>query len=193
MDFEVSAELVGIYLEDAREHLAVLDDALLRLERSGPDPEVAASLLGPLHTLKGNSGMIGFVGIKDYVHRLEDAFARVRDGSLTLEPAVLQQLFEGASALREAIESSSSAGREERDLGAEKEALAALLAARAAVPSPTPLAQAETARSARSGMPRWPPHAPAWFASTLPSSTISSTSWASSSFTGRSSRRWVGR
>ena len=70
MEFEVSAELVGIYLEDAREHLAALDDALLRLERSGPDSDLAASLLGPLHTLKGNSGMMGFTGIKDYVHRL---------------------------------------------------------------------------------------------------------------------------
>ena len=29
MEFEVSAELVGIYLEDAREHLAVLDAARL--------------------------------------------------------------------------------------------------------------------------------------------------------------------
>ena len=80
MDFEVSAELVGIYLEDAREHLAALDDALLKLESHGLDPEVAGSLLGPLHTLKGNSGMIGLIGVKDYIHRLEDAFAkRLRD------------------------------------------------------------------------------------------------------------------
>ena len=56
MDFEVSAELVGIYLEDAREHLAALDAVLLRLEREGSSAELAASLLGPLHTLKGNSG-----------------------------------------------------------------------------------------------------------------------------------------
>ena len=130
MDFEVSAELVAIYIEDAREHLAVLDDVLLRLERSGPDPDVIASLLGPLHTLKGNSGMIGLTGVKDYVHRLEDAFTRVRDGSLTLAPAALQRLFEGASALREAIEAAAAAGREERDLGAEKAALDSLLGAR---------------------------------------------------------------
>ena len=87
MEFEVSAELVGIYLEDAREHLAVLDATLLRLEREGHDPEVAASLLGPLHTLKGNSGMMGFTGVKDYIHRLEEVFARARDGALVLDPA----------------------------------------------------------------------------------------------------------
>jgi two-component system chemotaxis sensor kinase CheA len=135
MEFEVSAELVGIYLEDAREHLAVLDNALLRLEREGPDPEVAASLLGPLHTLKGNSGMIGFVGIKDYVHRLEDVFTRLRDGTLDLGPAPLQRLFEGATALREAVEAAGAAGREAKDLGAAREEIEALVASAPRAPS----------------------------------------------------------
>ncbi len=85
-DFHVSPELLAIYLEDARQHLEALDHALLALERDGPDPEVVATVVGPLHTLKGNSGMIGFTAIKDYVHRLEDVFARVRDGALPLGP-----------------------------------------------------------------------------------------------------------
>ena len=129
MEFEVSAELVGIYLEDAREHLAVLDATLLAIERDGPSPEAVGSLLGPLHTLKGNSGMIGLIGVKDYVHRLEDAFTRIRDGSLALTPPVLQLLFEGATALREAVESMGAADRQERDLVPETTALDSLLAA----------------------------------------------------------------
>jgi two-component system chemotaxis sensor kinase CheA len=127
MEFEVSAELVGIYREDAREHLALLDAALLRLEREGHDPEIAASLLGPLHTLKGNSGMIGFAGVKDYVHRLEEVFARARDGALTLDAGALDRLLRGATALRQAVESSCAAGREVSDLAAEAEALVALV------------------------------------------------------------------
>ena len=153
MEFEVSAELVGIYLEDAREHLAVLDDALLRLERSGPDPDLAASLLGPLHTLKGNSGMIGFTGIKDYVHRLEDVFARVRDATLALSPIVLQRLFEGATALREAVEDAAAEGGGTRDLGAEKAVLDSLLVDVPSPPTPSPSAPppGEQGRSARAG------------------------------------------
>jgi two-component system chemotaxis sensor kinase CheA len=138
MEFEVSPELVGIYLEDAREHLAVLDDALLRLEKTGPDPDVAASLLGPLHTLKGNSGMMGLIGVKDYVHRLEDAFTRVRDGSLDLTPEILQRLFEGASALREAVESVAAEGQRPRDLEPERAALDSLLGQGEPVASPVP-------------------------------------------------------
>jgi two-component system, chemotaxis family, sensor kinase CheA len=138
MEFEVSAELVGIYLEDAREHLAALDAVLLRLEQAGADEDAVAGILGPLHTLKGNSGMIGLVGVKDYVHRLEDVFARVRDGSLTLGPDVLQVLFDGATALRAAVESAGESGREQSDLQAERAALEALVAAAGGAASAPP-------------------------------------------------------
>jgi two-component system chemotaxis sensor kinase CheA len=157
MEFEVSAELVGIYLEDAREHLAVLDATLLRLEREGPVPDVAGSLLGPLHTLKGNSGMIGLIGVKDYVHRLEDAVTRVRDGSLALPPPVLQLLFEGASALREAVESVGASEGSQRDLAPEMAALDALLAApptaAAPVPAPAPKAPSPAEETPDGGSP----------------------------------------
>ncbi len=135
MDFEVSAELVGIYLEDAREHLAVLDTALLRIEREGSQPELAASLLGPLHTLKGNSGMMGFSAVKDYIHRLEEVFGRARDGRLALDAAALDGLLSGSTALRGAIEAACTAGRETADLSGEMASLAALLARGAALPS----------------------------------------------------------
>ena len=166
MEFEVSAELVGIYREDAREHLAVLDATLLRLEREGASPEVAASILGPLHTLKGNSGMIGFTAVKDYVHRLEEVFARARDGALVLDGSALDRLFEGASALRSAVESACTAGSETRDLSPEKSALGALLGsaapagtrpappAAASVPEPAKAVPGADAAPARSSMVR---------------------------------------
>jgi two-component system chemotaxis sensor kinase CheA len=147
MEFEISAELVGIYLEDAREHLALLDTALLRLEREGHDPEVTASLLGPLHTLKGNSGMIGFGGVKDYVHRLEEVFARARDGALVLDAAALDRLLQGATALRQAIESGCAAGRELRDLSPEKAALLALVESASAATAPPEPAAASPAKT----------------------------------------------
>src|SRR5512135_2593054 len=97
-DFQVSQELLNIYLEDARGPLAALDHCLLSLEREGLDHDVVSAVLGPLHTLKGNSGMIGFGGIKEYVHHLEDVFSNIAEGALTLAPAVFDRLFAGASA-----------------------------------------------------------------------------------------------
>src|SRR5262245_25634147 len=139
MEFEVSGELVSIYLEDAREQLAVLDDVLLRIERDGGRPEHVASVLGPLHTLKGNSGMIGLTAVKDYVHRLEEVFGRGKDGSIAFDAEALDRLFEGASALRGAIEAACGPERLAPELGPAQDALGALLEqalpARAAKPA----------------------------------------------------------
>jgi two-component system, chemotaxis family, sensor kinase CheA len=140
MEFEVSGELVSIYLEDAREQLAVLDDVLLRIERDGGRPEHVASVLGPLHTLKGNSGMIGLSAVKDYVHRLEEVFGRGKDGAIAFDAQVLDRLFEGASALRGAIEGACGPERRPPELGPAQDALGALLeralpTARAAKPA----------------------------------------------------------
>ena len=126
-DFQASPELLAIYLEDARQHLEGLDHCLLTLEREGYDAEAVTAVLGPLHTLKGNSGMLGFHGIKDYVHRLEDVFARVQEGALVLEREAFDRLFAGATALRDAVEQASRGGREVRGLEAEQADLERLL------------------------------------------------------------------
>ena len=158
MEFEASAELVSIYLEDAREQLAVLDGVLLRLEREGPKPELMASVLGPLHTLKGNSGMIGLVAVKDFVHRLEEVFARGKDGVLALDRDVLDQLFEAATSLRGAIEAACGPGREQKHLDAAQAVLAALVGRSAAQAGPRaatgPAGAEPAAGPARSSMVR---------------------------------------
>jgi two-component system chemotaxis sensor kinase CheA len=136
MDFQVSPELLTIYLEDARVHLEALDHGLLAMEREGLDFEVISSILGPLHTLKGNSGMMGFTGIKDYVHRLEDVLGRVRDRGLTLEASLFDLLFAGASALRDGVEHAGLTGKEGHDLLAERQALEQLLSRNAGPPPP---------------------------------------------------------
>jgi two-component system, chemotaxis family, sensor kinase CheA len=160
-DFQVSQELINIYLEDARTHLEALDHCLLALEREGMDSAVVSAVLGPLHTLKGNSGMMGFSGIKDYVHRLEDVFAQIADAGLGLERPVFDRLFAGASALREAVEQACQEKCEVRNLAAERADLDALLGSGGDGPrpgggslapgGPTPLAEPEEGLEGRPG------------------------------------------
>jgi two-component system, chemotaxis family, sensor kinase CheA len=146
-EFQASPELLTIYIEDARSHLEALDHCLLTLEREGLDQALVSGILGPLHTLKGNSGMMGFGAIKEYVHRLEDVFAQVGDGGIPLTPATFDQLFAGASALRDAVEQACARQGVARDLGPEKAALDGLLrqgesdsaAARRAVATTSPV------------------------------------------------------
>jgi two-component system chemotaxis sensor kinase CheA len=152
-DFQVSQELLNIYLEDARGHLEALDHCLLSLEREGLDHEVVSSVLGPLHTLKGNSGMMGFSAIKDYVHRLEDVFSHFVDGGAALDPTVFDRLFAGATALRDAVEQACREKAEVRDLAAEKVVLDGLLDRRSQPTAALPEAPSAPASPAR---PRGP-------------------------------------
>jgi two-component system, chemotaxis family, sensor kinase CheA len=174
-DFQISPELLNIYLEDARAHLEGLDHALLALEREGLDPEVVAGIMGPLHTLKGNSGMMGFTGIKDYVHRLEDVFVRVGNGTITLSRPLFDRLFAGASALRDAVEQACRQRGEVRSLEGERTVLDGILR-QAPGPAASAAAIPVLARAAPAAPSVAPPAAPAGASSPVAapaSSTVS--------------------
>jgi two-component system, chemotaxis family, sensor kinase CheA len=94
--------LVDEFRDEARGQLDRLDAALLKLEREGRiDDGERTALLRGLHTLKGNSGMLGFVVVRDYVHAVESVF---REASAEWPEGLLDLLFAGASALRQAVE-----------------------------------------------------------------------------------------
>ena len=100
-NFDVSV-LFGEYRDEAQTQLELLDAALLRIEREGSlDEEERDELLRALHTLKGNSGMVGLTEIRDYVHALESVF---KSPPQRWPQPALDRLFEGAAALRRATE-----------------------------------------------------------------------------------------
>lgn len=94
--------LIEEFRDEARDQMDRLDAGLLELERTGGlEPESRSALLRTLHTLKGNAGMLGLSEIRDYVHVLENVLkSGVEDPSATR----VEQLFEGAAALRSAVE-----------------------------------------------------------------------------------------
>jgi two-component system chemotaxis sensor kinase CheA len=105
-NFDTSG-LLNEFLEDSRSHLDKLDVSLMEMEKDlgqgALDVEMISDLLGSLHTLKGNSGMMGFESVQQYVHQLEGVFKKLlEDGSLNNEK--LQRLFNAAAVLREALE-----------------------------------------------------------------------------------------
>jgi two-component system, chemotaxis family, sensor kinase CheA len=110
-------ELLGDFREEGRAQVAVLDAALVRLERGERLPaEARAALLRALHTLKGNAGMLGRAAVQHFVHALEEVL-RPWDGAP--EALDLSLMADAAAALRAAV---ARSGHEE-----EEEAYAALL------------------------------------------------------------------
>lgn len=96
-------ELLKDYLDDANEHLNTFDGALLSLEKTGFNREIILRTLGSLHTLKGNSGMMGFESLKAYIHQIEGVIKKVNDQEIDLT-RVIDGLFDSANILRTALQ-----------------------------------------------------------------------------------------
>ncbi len=93
------ADLIRDFLDDAEGHLNVIDGVLLSMEKSGRDKQQINAALGALHTLKGNSGMMGFESLKGYIHHVEEIIKETGDGEIRLEEA-LEPLLESANVMR---------------------------------------------------------------------------------------------
>jgi two-component system, chemotaxis family, sensor kinase CheA len=105
--FEIES-LLAEFRDEARDQVDRLDAGLLQFERGGElDAEARNDLLRDLHTLKGNAGMLGLAPIRDFVHVLETVLKALdRTGA----SSSMDRLFEGASALRGAVEAAGSEG-----------------------------------------------------------------------------------
>ncbi len=97
------SELIKDFLDDADGHLKAFDSALLSLERHGLNKNIIMNVLGSLHTLKGNSGMMGFESLKRYIHGLEEVLKKIDDGNIELEIAI-NALLNSANVLRSALQ-----------------------------------------------------------------------------------------
>jgi len=96
--------LIDEFLEDANGHLEAVEVALMELEKRWADENydeaLVTLLLGNLHTLKGNSGMMGFTPVQQYVHKLESAFKQLQEGVVALSTSVFETFYAAVSALR---------------------------------------------------------------------------------------------
>jgi chemosensory pili system protein ChpA (sensor histidine kinase/response regulator) len=106
--FAEHAESVPYFAPEAAEHLDVMTRSLLALEQSGsPAQEEVASLFRAVHTLKGAAYTVGCAPVGDVAHRIEDLLEGVRDGRLSLSPAVIEAIFGGVDALKLLLGSAS--------------------------------------------------------------------------------------
>ena len=96
-------DLINDYLDDANGHLVAFDAALLALEKNGQDRETIKNILGTLHTFKGNSGMMGFDSLKQYLHKVEELLKKVLDHEMEFD-RVMDVLFESANVIRNVLQ-----------------------------------------------------------------------------------------
>lgn len=94
-------ELLDEFMLEARERADEVESMLLRLTTDDPEQQTAALARAKreLHTLKGNSGMMGFSDLQQLAHRMED-----RVEILDLENPQISDLLLDLDALRQGLE-----------------------------------------------------------------------------------------
>ena len=93
-------DIIKEFLVESAEGVDVLDRDLIALEREPDSRELLAEIFRAVHTLKGNSGALGYPKLESVAHAGENALSRLRDGELTLSSETTNGLLAMVDALR---------------------------------------------------------------------------------------------
>ena len=112
------AELLPFYLDETDEHIAGLNDALLRLEQDPADAKALQEAFRMFHSIKGASVVMGFQPVNRLTHHMESLFEQLRSKKRTLDRPVLDLTFRCLDELRDYHRDLRAQGQSEVDLSA---------------------------------------------------------------------------
>ncbi|MBF0623813.1 MAG: chemotaxis protein CheW [Magnetococcales bacterium] len=102
---EEDDELLGMFVQEAVEHLETIEPDLLTLEENGPDTErdIINRLFRGVHSIKGSAGFFGLTAISKLSHIMENLLGKVRDDPSVASAAVSDSLLAGLDKLQTMI------------------------------------------------------------------------------------------
>ncbi|MDR3135084.1 MAG: Hpt domain-containing protein [Deltaproteobacteria bacterium] len=110
----MASELLDEFIFDSRDHLTTAGTQLMALEKEPDSLESLNSLMGTLHTIKGNSGFVNLRNLYEMLHGAENLLQTVRDTpGHVCPPAIINQLFQVLDSV-EAILSRLEAGDDDQ-------------------------------------------------------------------------------
>jgi two-component system chemotaxis sensor kinase CheA len=105
------SKYAAIFLAESREHLSSCNHLLLKWERDPAASDAVGGLFRSIHTIKGMAATMGFTGVAELAHRMENLLDALRQARLTADGATFQLLFRAVDALGQGVEQ-AAAGRE---------------------------------------------------------------------------------
>ncbi|GHN02699.1 chemotaxis protein CheA [Cytophagales bacterium WSM2-2] len=92
-------EYKELFLAEALGNFEEINRLLTNLEKDITEKNIVHALFRITHTLKGNAAGMGFQGIADMAHVLEDFFGEVRDGRIALDQNLFTSIYSAADTL----------------------------------------------------------------------------------------------
>lgn len=104
----------SVLLDEARELLAEMEQALLAIETQGADGERINAIFRAAHTLKGSSGMFNLQLVVDFTHLMENLLVQVRTGEQPIDASLVSLLLSCGDYLSRLFDNVAE-GREDDD------------------------------------------------------------------------------
>lgn len=93
-------ELRHLYKVASTDHIQNIEAGLLYLENNPQDLDKLEQLLREMHSLKGDSRMLGVKDVETLTHQLEDIIGTIKQGERVLTSQVFECLYQGIDAIR---------------------------------------------------------------------------------------------
>ena len=155
------SQYLGVFLDESKEHLQTLNDAIMQLEQDPENEDVINDIFRAAHSMKGMAGTMGYTNMQNLTHDMEDVFSDVRNGTLKIDSSMIDTLFQCLDAIQAYVDNIT----ESQDEGSETNAnlikaladiragggAAAPAAAPSAAPAAAPAAEAAPAAAPANG------------------------------------------
>jgi chemotaxis protein histidine kinase CheA len=86
-------QILGYFIEEAKEHLETIEQGLSDLQSTIKDSESMNEMFRAAHSVKGGAAMLGFGSIQKTAHRLEDGFKVLKESQNIEIDRKLESLF----------------------------------------------------------------------------------------------------
>ena len=94
------SSLHAIFFEEADEHLAAIEEILLRMDPLAPVPDDMNAIFRAAHSIKGTSVMLGFSEIGALTHVMESLLDRLRNGERPMTPEDVDAMLRAGDVLK---------------------------------------------------------------------------------------------
>jgi len=101
-------QILGYFIEEAKEHLDTIEQGLLNLKATIADAEQLNELFRAAHSLKGGAAMLGFSSIQKVGHYLEDSFKLLKEHPVEIDQHLENLFFKGFDTLKDLVEALQS-------------------------------------------------------------------------------------
>lgn len=113
---QVSNDITESYVSEVKELLESAQRDIIALKSNEDDSEILGRLLRNLHTIKGNSRMLGFSTVEKLAHAIEDIYKSVKDKKIKNSDRLIKLVFAVTEKIHGCVSCISRRGTDKQDV-----------------------------------------------------------------------------